>query len=92
MAQAINFSDNKVAACANILPSIESVFEWGGKVSSADEVGVFFKTTSRQLDVLVARLGEIHPYDTPAIIGWECDVAHPVTMQWLNEVIGETGG
>lgn len=83
--------EEKLIACANILPEIESVFEWGGSIQSAKECAVLFKTTAGRLDGLVARLGECHPYDTPAIVAWRCDLAHPVTLSWLGDVLPEVG-
>ena len=80
--------EQKLIACANIMPAIESVFEWQGEVQSGTEVAVLLKTTCDKLDVLVQCLGESHPYDTPAIVGWRCDAAHPLTLQWLGETIG----
>ncbi len=78
----------KLIACANILPGIESVFEFEGRSTTAVEVAVLFKTTFDRLEVMVERLGEIHPYDTPAIVGWNCDAAHPATLGWLNASMG----
>lgn len=80
--------DEKLIACANILPGVESVFEYEGKVQCGQEVAVLFKTTDAGLDRLIERLGECHPYDTPAIIGWRCDAAHPQTLNWLGEIVG----
>ncbi len=77
----------KLIACANILPGVESVFEWEGECSSSSEVAVVFKTTSDTLETLVSRLGECHPYDTPAIVGWHCNSSHPLTLNWLNETL-----
>jgi periplasmic divalent cation tolerance protein len=71
-------------ACANIMAEMESLFLWEGKADSASEVGVLFKTTGEQLDPAIERLGGLHPYETPAIIGWRCDAAHPLTQQWLG--------
>ena len=79
--------EEKLIACANMLPTIESVFEWNGEVTSGTEAAVLFKTTAERLDALIARLGECHPYDTPAIVGWRCDAAHPSTILWLADVI-----
>ncbi len=78
----------KLIACANLFPVIESVFEWEGEASSATEAAALFKTTAEQLDALVARLGELHPYDIPAIVAWRCDAAHPATLEWLNTTLG----
>jgi periplasmic divalent cation tolerance protein len=71
-------------ACASILGEIESLFVWEGKADSATEVGVLFKTTPAQLDAAIERLGALHPYETPAIIGWHADAAHPLTSRWLG--------
>ena len=73
----------KLAACANIIPAIESVFEWQGQVSSETESAAMFKTTAGSLKALTIRLGELHPYDTPAIMGWLVDETPPPTLEWL---------
>jgi periplasmic divalent cation tolerance protein len=73
-----------LVACANILPGMESLFIWEGRADSAQEVAVLFKTTHQHLDAAIERLGTLHPYETPAIIGWRCDAAHPLTSQWLG--------
>lgn len=75
--------DEGVIACANILPAIESRFVWQGARASGSEVGVLFKTTAARLEDVVARLGELHPYETPAILGWQVDEVHPATLGWL---------
>ncbi|MEP3052063.1 MAG: divalent-cation tolerance protein CutA [Erythrobacter sp.] len=70
-------------ACANLIGEMESLFIWQGKQSSDQEIGVLFKTRADLLDGLIARLGVLHPYDTPAIVGWHCDAVHAETAQWL---------
>lgn len=71
-------------ACANLLPGVESLFIWQGNPESAQEVGVLFKTSAARLDAAIERLGTLHPYETPAIIGWHADAAHPLTARWLS--------
>lgn len=75
--------DERLIACANILGDIESLFVWDGARASGTETGVLFKTTADCLPATVARLGLLHPYDTPAIVGWHCDMALPATVAWL---------
>jgi periplasmic divalent cation tolerance protein len=75
--------DDQLIACANILGSIESRFVWEGARATGSEVGVLFKTTAARLEDVVERLGELHPYDTPAILGWQVDETHPATLGWL---------
>ena len=75
--------DEGLIACANIIGTVESHLIWEGARASGAETAVLFKTTAALLPDCVARLGSVHPYDTPAIIGWRCDAAHPATLAWL---------
>lgn len=75
--------DERLIACANILGTIESRFVWDGARAVGSEVAMLFKTTAPALEAVIERLGELHPYDTPAIIGWQADAAHPATLAWL---------
>lgn len=81
--------DDGLIACANLLGTIESRFVWDGARAVGSEVGVLFKTTTDKLDDVIEGLGALHPYDTPAIIGWHADAAHPATEAWL---IGSLSG
>lgn len=79
----------RLIACANIFPQVASVFRWEGTVQCGQEVGVLFKTTHECLEKAVARLEQLHPYDTPAIMGWPVDAAPRATMGWLAGQIPE---
>jgi periplasmic divalent cation tolerance protein len=79
--------EERLVACANILPHLQSVFRYEGEVQSAAEVGVLFKTDTRLLDRVTARLAELHPYATPAIAGWAASSTPPVTRGWLAGVL-----
>lgn len=76
--------DERLVACANILPAMIALFEWNGERGEAAEAGVLFKTDAALLDRAIARLGDEHPYDEPAILGWRCDAASPGTAAWLE--------
>ena len=76
----------KLVACANILGAMHSIFTWNGETGEGQECGVLFKTDASRLRQAIARLEEIHPYDTPAIVGWRCDEAGRATQAWLKEV------
>jgi len=81
--------DEGLIACANILGSVEAVFLWEGKRDSAHEVSVLFKTSEERMEPAVTRLGALHPYTTPAIVGWVCDAAYADTLAWLNASLGK---
>lgn len=81
--------DERLIACANIMGAVESHFIWEGARASGSEVGVLFKSTAGRLEALVERLGELHPYDTPAINGWLVDESHPATLAWLMGTLSD---
>lgn len=81
--------DKKLVACANIIGETEAIYEWEGQRSTDHEVAVLFKTSKERLNETVGCLARIHPYDTPAIIGWHCDVVSEATGAWLEEMTKE---
>lgn len=83
--------DEGLVACANIFPPMRSLYTWQGERGEAGEVGVLFKTDARLLDRATSRLAEIHPYDTPAVLGWRADSAAPPTAAWLAALVEGAG-
>jgi periplasmic divalent cation tolerance protein len=80
--------DEGLIACANLLPGVRALYRWNDERGEGREVGALFKTDALVLDRAVARLAELHPYDTPAIVGWKIDAAAPATAEWLGAVAG----
>lgn len=76
-------------ACANLMAPHRSIYRWQGETAEGSEVGVLFKTDAALLDAAVARLAELHPYDTPAILGWRAEAAAPATARWLGGLCGK---
>lgn len=79
--------EERLVACANILPAITSLFLWEGKIEGAQEAGALFKTDARLLEQATRRLAQLHSYDTPAIIGWRADAAPEATCAWLGGLV-----
>jgi len=57
-----------LAACANIIPGLESHYWWQGKIENASEVLILFKTIRSQLARLEAVVREHHPYELPEFV------------------------
>jgi periplasmic divalent cation tolerance protein len=58
----------RFVACANIVPEIESVYFWEGKVENSNEVLVLFKLSVEAYEAFERKLKSLHPYDVPEII------------------------
>lgn len=78
--------DENLIGCANLIGEVESLFQWDGERGSGSETAVLFKTGAKAVEGFIERLGELHPYDTPAIVAWRCEAAHPATLAWLGGV------
>jgi periplasmic divalent cation tolerance protein len=77
--------EEKCAACANILPQVESIYWWEQKVESAHETLVFFKTTADRYEALQTTLRQLHPYDVPEIIAVRIEQGLPEYLRWVSE-------
>jgi periplasmic divalent cation tolerance protein len=75
--------EERMAACANILGAIRSIYRWEGKVEEADEVAALFKTTSGQAPLLIRRIGELHSYEVPAAVVWPIAEAPESYRLWV---------
>ena len=84
-AAAAELLDRKLIVCANLLGEVESIYEWNEKRNTSLEIGVLLKTSSALLLDATQCLKELHPYDTPAIMGWHCDAVPDVTRKWLGD-------
>lgn len=75
----------KFAACANILPAMQSIYRWQGRVEEAGEVLVLFKTTTRRFAELQEKLRSLHPYDVPEILALRVAEGLPDYLRWVEE-------
>ena len=66
---------------------MRSHYVWQGERAESAEIGVLFKTDASTLDRATARLAEIHPYDTPAVLGWRSDSTAKPTAEWLRSAV-----
>jgi len=75
----------KLAACANIVPRVESIYRWKGKVERAREVLVIIKTTANRLPELEREVKRLHSYDVPEFIVLPIVVGSRKYLAWLQE-------
>ncbi|OLA96557.1 MAG: hypothetical protein AUH19_06900 [Verrucomicrobia bacterium 13_2_20CM_55_10] len=78
----------KFVACANILPSVESIYTWKGKIEKADETLVFFKLSEDRQTAFQEKLRSLHPYDVPEIIFVPISSGLPDYLRWVADNCG----
>lgn len=79
--------ESQLAACVNLVPAIESIYRWEGKIESAAEVLAIFKTTSAAWPRFESRLRERHPYDVPEIVALRPDQTAVAYAHWVRQQV-----
>jgi periplasmic divalent cation tolerance protein len=75
----------KLAACANLLPAVRSIYRWQGRVQDESEVLVLFKTRQEHFERLKARLLELHPYEIPEVLAVPVEQGYQAYLDWLGQ-------
>jgi len=75
----------KLAACANIVSGVESIYRWKGKVERAREVLVIMKTTATRLRELEREVKRLHSYDVPEFIVLPIVAGSQEYLKWIQD-------
>jgi len=73
----------RLAACANLIPAVESHYWWRGKIQRGAETLIVFKTTRRRLAALEELILTRHPYDTPEFVALSLQAGSERYLDWL---------
>ena len=84
-AMAAALVDDRLAACVNVLPEMDSYFRWRGAVEQAQERQLVIKTTAAQLPALEERLKEIHAYELPEFLVLTVRQASEAYGRWIAD-------
>lgn len=79
--------ENQLAACVNIVPHIESIYRWEGKVETSREWLLLIKTTSENFSAVKDAIGELHSYDLPECICLAIEDGSPEYLDWIGESV-----
>jgi len=78
----------KFAACANILPTVESIYRWKEEIESGNETLVLFKLSEDRQSAFQEKLRSLHPYEVPEIIFVPISSGLPEYLRWVTENCG----
>lgn len=79
--------EKQLAACVNLIPAVESIYRWQGKIETDTEVLAVFKTSAAALPWFRTALAELHPYEVPEIVAIEpAEVADDYKAWLLGEI------
>jgi periplasmic divalent cation tolerance protein len=75
----------KEAACVNIVPGIQSIYRWEGKVCDETEFLLLIKSTADKFESVRSRIRALHTYQVPELIALPITAGDPDYLAWLNE-------
>lgn len=75
----------RLAACVNVLPQMESTYRWQGAVETASERQLIIKTESSRIELLKQRLAALHPYDVPELLVLAVADGGESYLRWIAE-------
>jgi len=79
--------EKRLAACANLHPQIESIFNYQNQIQTQNEAVLIFKTTAQAYDKLEKFIVEIHSYDDPCVLKLPIEGGAADFMNWINNTV-----
>jgi periplasmic divalent cation tolerance protein len=76
--------EERLAACATLIPGVQSIYRWQGEIESATETLLLLKTGPDQVAALESRLHELHSYQTPEFLVLGVEAASHPYLEWLQ--------
>lgn len=74
----------RLAACVNLLPGMQSIYRWKGRVERAKEVVLIAKSTARRFPLLVSEVRKLHPYECPCVVALPLTRGFAPYLQWID--------
>jgi periplasmic divalent cation tolerance protein len=75
--------EHGLAACANVLAPVRSVYRWQGRIEEANEVPLLIKTTDERYAALEQAIASLHPYEVPEIIALPVESGLAAYLEWV---------
>jgi periplasmic divalent cation tolerance protein len=75
----------RLVACVNILPAIESIYWWQGAIQHDNEAVLIAKTRADLVESVVARVRALHSYSVPCVVALPIEAGNPAFLRWIEE-------
>lgn len=75
----------RLAACVNILPRVQSIYRWQGRIESATEIPLLIKSTAASYPALEQAIRTLHSYEIPEIVALPIAAGLPAYLNWVAE-------
>jgi len=80
--------EERLAACATVIPGVQSIYCWKGALETSTEAMLLLKTGGDQLAELEARLQQLHSYETPEFLVLPVEAGSIAYLTWMSGNLG----
>ncbi len=80
-----NLLEKKLVACCNIIPKINSIYWWKGKIENTTESLLIIKTRKELTDKIIEEVRKTHSYETPGIEFLKIVKGNPDFLEWISK-------
>ncbi|MCS7171511.1 MAG: divalent-cation tolerance protein CutA [Aquificaceae bacterium] len=80
--------NNKLGACVNMVPEVDSLYWWKGNVERDKESLLVVKTSARKFKDLLEGVKSVHPYTVPEIIALPIVAGNENYINWIDDSLG----
>ncbi len=80
--------EERLVACAHLLPAGQSFYHWEGKLMEETEHVIIAKTRADMVERAIATIAEWHEYEVPCILSLPIDAGHPPFLRWIDGEVG----
>ena len=82
--QAQHWLETKLAASVNVLPQMDSIYQWKGEIRHGTEHKIFIKTCAKKIAALQREIRAAHPYAVAEILHFKIDSGDPEYLDWIT--------
>jgi periplasmic divalent cation tolerance protein len=82
-----NLVEKRLAACVNLIPQVNSIYRWQGKVESAGELLLLIKTTRENFPKVRDAVRGLHSYEVPECIMLAIEDGSATYLQWIEDSV-----
>ena len=82
-----NLVEERLAACANVIPGVSSFFYWKGRLCQEKEALILVKTMNHQAKKIIDQIKKLHRYEVPEVIFFRVDKGEKNYLKWMEKMV-----